>query len=134
MRVQNGRPGFLRRIGAPLALAVTAVLSASLVTIPAAQASAATVEANGLEGQYYTLGAGPEYALGTLKATVLDGEVNYANLVPVYEERVGQRENAGVRWSGSITAPTTGDYTFYGIGDNGFRLWVDGNLIFDFWQ
>lgn len=133
MRLDNGRPRFLRRVGPPIALAVAAILSAGLISIPAGGASAAPVEANGLEGQYYTLGPGPDYSFVDLKSTVLDGEVNYSNLVPVYEERVGQRENTGVRWTGSITAPTTGDYTFYGIGDNGFRLWVDGTQIIDFW-
>ena len=36
-----------------------------------------------------------------------------------------------VRWTGEVAALTTEDYTFFGNGDDGIRLWVDGQLIFD---
>ncbi|WP_375383691.1 LamG-like jellyroll fold domain-containing protein [uncultured Microbacterium sp.] len=110
-----------------------ALLAAALVA-PALPAAAAPAAANGLKGEYFLLGDGADYPFGELKATVLDGAINYSNLIPVYQERVGRGDNAAVRWTGSLTAPTTGDYTFYGVGDNGFRLWVAGQQIIDFWQ
>lgn len=30
-------------------------------------------------------------------------------------------------------APETGDYTFYMIGDNGFKLWIDDKVVIDHW-
>ncbi|HVY25116.1 MAG TPA: PA14 domain-containing protein [Polyangiaceae bacterium] len=42
-------------------------------------------------------------------------------------------DNFSVRWSGFVTAPTTEAYTFYATGDDGVRLWVDGNLVVNAW-
>ncbi len=36
-----------------------------------------------------------------------------------------------VRWTGKITVPTTGRYTFYTTTDDGVRLWVNGQLLVD---
>ena len=38
-----------------------------------------------------------------------------------------------VRWSGQVTAPATGTYTFHVITDDGVRLWVDNRLLIDRW-
>jgi len=39
-----------------------------------------------------------------------------------------------VRWSGFIEAPLSGDYTLYINADDGFRLWMDGEVILDDWR
>jgi hypothetical protein len=39
-----------------------------------------------------------------------------------------------VRWTGSVEAPATGTYTFTGRTDDGVRLWVNGQLIIDYWN
>ena len=99
------------------------------VIVPAANAA---VDRQGLKGEYFTLGDG--FSLDELKATVVDGAIDYQNMVPIYEQRTGQKEQAGVRWSGNLQVPADGDYTFDAVGDNGFRLWVDGELLIDFWE
>ncbi|WP_169316596.1 PA14 domain-containing protein [Deinococcus peraridilitoris] len=38
------------------------------------------------------------------------------------------------RWTGRITAPATGSYTFTAYSDDGFRVWVRGKLVIDHWQ
>jgi hypothetical protein len=38
-----------------------------------------------------------------------------------------------VRWTGYVTAPATGTYTFYARTDDGERLWVDSQLILNHW-
>ncbi|HSW98939.1 MAG TPA: PA14 domain-containing protein [Candidatus Saccharimonadales bacterium] len=38
------------------------------------------------------------------------------------------------RWAGSLTAPTTGTYTFYLTGDDGVRMWLDGQQVIDGWR
>ncbi|MBA3937875.1 MAG: hypothetical protein H0X38_10465, partial [Planctomycetes bacterium] len=39
-----------------------------------------------------------------------------------------------VRWTGEIEAPRDGTYTFYVPSDDGVRLWLDGELVFDNWR
>jgi len=43
-------------------------------------------------------------------------------------------DNFSVRWSRSAHFPTTGYYTFYTRTDDGVRLWVDDQLVIDYWQ
>lgn len=38
-----------------------------------------------------------------------------------------------VRWEGFVEAPSTGNYTFWTLSDDGVRLWIDGNLLIDNW-
>ena len=40
-------------------------------------------------------------------------------------------DDFGVRWTGQVEAPVTGNYTFSTISDDGIRVWVDGNKIID---
>jgi hypothetical protein len=49
-------------------------------------------------------------------------------LQPVFPEDQFQ-----VRWTGTVTAPTTGLYTFYTRSDDGARLWLSGLLAIDDW-
>jgi beta-glucosidase len=37
------------------------------------------------------------------------------------------------RWTGRLTSPDTGDYSFELTGDGGVRLWIDGKEILDDW-
>ena len=38
-------------------------------------------------------------------------------------------DNFSVKWSGLLTAPHTGIYTFTTAADNGTRLWINGQLV-----
>jgi hypothetical protein len=38
-----------------------------------------------------------------------------------------------VRWTGTVTAPVAGAYTFDTVSDDGVRLWVNGALLIDNW-
>jgi hypothetical protein len=38
-----------------------------------------------------------------------------------------------VRWTGSVSPPASGDYTFYTNSDDGARLWINGNLVVNKW-
>ena len=42
-------------------------------------------------------------------------------------------EEFSVRWTGQVTAPATGTYTFHVITDDGVRLSVDNQLLIDKW-
>ncbi|MDF2834633.1 MAG: hypothetical protein K0Q63_273 [Paenibacillus sp.] len=91
----------------------------------------------GLYAEYYTnKGPSGNFAYDERKATTVDASINFADLNPVLGRMTGREDTASVRWTGQIAAPTTGDYTFYLKGDNGFRLWIgdmDTPLI-DFWE
>lgn len=101
---------------------------------PAPTAAPAAVATHGLRGDYSTLGPEPTFELQQPPtASVLDTQIDYGNLVPVFAERTGQGEFAGVSWTGTITAPATGAYTFSAKGDNGMRLWIDGSKVIEHW-
>jgi len=42
-------------------------------------------------------------------------------------------DNFSVRWTGTVTAPTTEAYTFYPKGDDGVRLWINNVLVSNGW-
>ncbi|BFT73754.1 hypothetical protein PAENIP36_51960 [Paenibacillus sp. P36] len=76
----------------------------------------------GLLGEYYL--GNSDFSFGAYKATTVDPQINFTNLDPVLQSWTGQQDHANVRWTGQIMPPQSGDYTFYMMGDNGFRLWV----------
>lgn len=88
---------------------------------------------HGLKAEYYTNSGGPNWNFGALKATVIDPQIYFPNFERILENLTGQNDNASVRWTGRITPEFTEDYTFWMVGDNGFRLWIDHQLVIDFW-
>jgi len=40
----------------------------------------------------------------------------------------------GVRWTGRLRAPETGEYELATVADDGVRLWLDGKLLIDDWN
>ncbi|MFI6096289.1 LamG-like jellyroll fold domain-containing protein [Lentzea sp. NPDC051213] len=88
---------------------------------------------HGLKGEYFTMSAPGARDFATLAGTVLDAEVNHRDLTSVFGFLAGRTEHTTARWTGRITVPQTGDYTFYAIGDNGFRLHIDGKPVIDHW-
>jgi hypothetical protein len=89
---------------------------------------------NGLLGQYYTFtSTDTTFPLQTLKSQCIDHSINSDDLTPLLNTMTGQKEYTAVRWTGKIQAKVTGAHTFYYKGDNGVRIWVDGQLILDHW-
>ena len=43
-------------------------------------------------------------------------------------------DNFSCRWEGRIEAPVTGRYTFHVAGNDGVRLWINGQSIIDQWH
>jgi beta-glucosidase len=43
-------------------------------------------------------------------------------------------KNYSVRWTGALTPPETGDYLIGFTGQDGYRLWLDGNLMVEDWN
>lgn len=44
------------------------------------------------------------------------------------------KNNFSVRWEGELRAKNEGLYTFTSNTDNGVRLWLDGELMIDYWE
>ncbi|MHA9740184.1 PA14 domain-containing protein [Robinsoniella peoriensis] len=68
---------------------------------------------------------------GEVIAPVLDKSLSIKKILSQYN---GSEEYGSFRFSGQVDAEETGDYTFYLIGDDGFRLWVNDELAIDFWE
>ncbi|MCW2882288.1 MAG: glycosyl hydrolase family 2 [Sphaerisporangium sp.] len=96
-------------------------------------ASAADTARHGLRGDYYLSTAPGAFDFGQLKATVVDPSIEFADLEPVFQDLTGRVDDITVRWTGQIEPKFSEAYTFSMIGDNGFRLWVDGKLLIDNW-
>ncbi|MBM2614735.1 glycoside hydrolase family 2 [Actinoplanes sp. LDG1-06] len=113
----------------PLLLAV--LLIASVLSVPASAQAAVTV--NGLKGEYFRMSAPGARDFAELGGTVLDPNIDLPGLAGTFESLTGRTEHTTARWTGKLTAPATGDYTFSMIGDNGFRFYLDDQPVIDHW-
>lgn len=128
----------IRPVGRRLTLLLAAALSiAGLAATPTATSAATPVddpvEVHGLKGEYYTQSAPGAFDFAQLKATGFDPQLDFASLESRLNSATGQSDDVSVRWTGRIVPEETGPTTFSIIGDNGFRLWVDGRLVIDHW-
>jgi Concanavalin A-like lectin/glucanases superfamily/PA14 domain/Glycosyl hydrolases family 2, sugar binding domain/Glycosyl hydrolases family 2, TIM barrel domain/Glycosyl hydrolases family 2 len=126
--VISGTRSAVRR-GAVLLLAVVAAAAVQA----GAPAGASAQDRHGLRGDYYTSSAPGAFDFGELKATVVDPNIEFPDLEPTLQELTGRNDDVTVRWTGRVEPGFSETYTFSMIGDNGFRLWVDGRLVIDNW-
>ncbi|WP_257155623.1 PA14 domain-containing protein [Streptomyces sp. Ru87] len=99
-----------------------------------ADGDSATVETHGLKGEYFRMSEPGARDFAELGGTALEPQVDLPGLANTFETLTGQSEHTTARWTGRIEAPATGAYTFYAIGDNGFRLFIDGEPVIDHWE
>lgn len=118
----------------PSGLAATASAAEPTGSASALATEAADVEVHGLKGEYFSMSAPGARDFAELGGTLLDPQINFSGLTSTFQELNGRTEHTTARWTGQIEAPTTGDYTFYAIGDNGFRLFIDGEPVIDHWE
>ncbi|MEU5343313.1 PA14 domain-containing protein [Streptomyces sp. NPDC020766] len=123
----------IRPIKHSLALLVAAVLGAAGLAAAPAATAAEDPEIHGLKGEYYTQSAPGAFDFHELKATGFDPQLDFDNLEPRLRSATGRSDDVSVRWTGRIVPEKTGPTTFSIIGDNGFRLWVDGKIAIDHW-
>ncbi|MET9908253.1 PA14 domain-containing protein [Streptomyces sp. NPDC006476] len=124
----------LARLRDRLALLLALALGiAGLAAVPAATAAGDPVEVHGLKGEYYTQSAPGAFDFDELKATGFDPNLDFDNLEPRLAFTTGRSDDVSVRWTGKIVPERTGPHTFSIIGDNGFRLWIGGQLVIDHW-
>ena len=96
--------------------------SPEYTVIPASQLS-------GLHGEYFD---NPELK-GTPVVTRADSMVNFGWTLNA-PARGLELDWYSVRWTGRLTVPTVGVHRIGVVGNDGFRLYVDGKLIVDDWR
>ncbi|MFF3286962.1 LamG-like jellyroll fold domain-containing protein [Streptomyces sp. NPDC003023] len=111
----------------------TAAAAEPTGSAPASASENAAIEVHGLKGEYFAMSAPGARDFAELGGVTLDPQINFPGLTTTFETLTGRTEHTTARWTGQIEAPVTGDYTFYGIGDNGFRLFIDGKPVIDHW-
>ncbi|WP_308121315.1 LamG-like jellyroll fold domain-containing protein [Paractinoplanes bogorensis] len=104
-------------------------MSALVVPTPAQ----AAVTVHGLKGEYFRMSAPGARDFAELGGVSLDPNIDLPGLVGTFESLTGRTEHTTARWTGKLTAPATGDYTFSMIGDNGFRFYLDDQPVIDHW-
>ncbi|GAA2423157.1 glycoside hydrolase family 2 [Actinomadura vinacea] len=142
MNAKRPRPPMRPRPAIVLAL-LAALVWQFVAALPATAAPASApggdrtpapaAERSGLRGDYYTSSAPGAFDFHQLKSTVVDPNIELPDLEGTFRELTGQNDHVSVRWTGRIRPERSEPHTFSMIGDNGFRLWVDGRLIIDNW-
>jgi GH43 family beta-xylosidase len=104
------------------------------VPLPSGLAFASPDEApgvpiRGLRGEYFNNSAlsGTPVVLQTNATMDFDWGTGSASLGVA-------ADGFSVRWSGTVLAPNSGTYTFQTVGDDGIRLWVNGQLLVNDWN
>ncbi|MBD0418935.1 glycoside hydrolase family 2 [Streptomyces sp. TRM S81-3] len=125
----------IRRLRDRLTLLLAAALGIAGLTAapPASAAGEDAAEVHGLKGEYYTHSAPGAFDFHELKATGFDRQLDFDNLEPRLSFATGQSDDVSVRWTGRLVPEKTGPHTFSITGDNGFRLWIGGQLAIDHW-
>ncbi|WP_430784612.1 LamG-like jellyroll fold domain-containing protein [Actinoplanes sp. G11-F43] len=113
-------------------LFTASLLVLAALTVPATPAAAAA-EVHGLKGEYFRMSAPGARDFAELGGIALDPNIDLPGLAGTFESLTGRTEHTTARWTGKITAPATGDYTFSMIGDNGFRFLIDEQPVIDHW-
>lgn len=89
----------------------------------------------GLKAEYWTTkGSGTGVTFDIKKSESVDYMIDYGDMDGKLSKQTGLSDRAGVRWTGRIRVPETGKYTFYGLSDNGIRLWINGEQLIDYWD
>jgi len=82
----------------------------------------------GILGEYYSsLKPAGAPALTRIDETL---NFNWGNTSP----GSGVSEDFAIRWTGEIVAPFDGTYTFYPNVQGGIRIWINGQLVIDYWM
>ena len=115
--------GVFSSSGAPDVVARAVVDSWSLTHV----VTQVPVAQNGLLGVYF---ASSNLTLPTVAR--LDDAVNFDWAGNAPHPALGA-DGFSARWTGQVTAPASGAYTFYTQSDDGVRLWLGGQLVIDNW-
>jgi hypothetical protein len=98
-----------------------------IVTVGLLLVSCGAAQGQGLKGEYF-----PNRTLSGQPTLTRTENVGFNWLASSPGDPIGV-DNFSVRWTGSLTPPESGSYTFSMRSDDGVRLWVGGSLVVDNW-
>ncbi|CAH0345320.1 family 43 glycosylhydrolase [Bacillus sp. CECT 9360] len=125
-----------------LGILIAIILFASTINISMnVRAADPTMDGHGLLGEFFKVEKNPDNRsdINVFNFNDKRGERAVANLngdsfIDIFNEFSGTPDYNTARFTGTIVPEFTEDYTFSMEGDDGFRLWINGELIIDFWK
>ncbi len=114
-------------IRAHLGVSVTDAEVAPLVAYVQQIGSEERVGPSGLVGEYFA-GATPGGAPLLTRVENPDFDWDQGRPAPALPA-----DNFAVRWTGTLTAPVSGEFPLQTLSDDGVRVWLDGMLVIDNW-
>ncbi|RKS73779.1 glycosyl hydrolase family 2 [Motilibacter peucedani] len=114
------------------------VLGVAALALLGSFATAAPAQADpnplhGLKGDYYRSSGAGIGDFHEFRTTQIDPNLDFGSLEGVLTSTTGQADQDSVRWTGQLVPDHSEAYTFSAIGDNGFRIWIGGQLVIDHW-
>ena len=90
----------------------------------------------GLMGEYYHWSGDypPSQPFQVFVLSRIDPQINWNWGDPGSPDPLVDVDGFACKWTGEVEAAFTETYTFYMTTDDGQRLWIDGQLIIDYWQ
>ncbi|MFC9331220.1 glycoside hydrolase family 3 C-terminal domain-containing protein [Kitasatospora sp. NPDC057015] len=108
----------------------------ALPDVPASVLHPSSGSGSGLTGAYYanTSLSGTPVATRTDAAVDFNWRGEWGSLTPLPGLINSNGASWSAKWTGTLTPPTTGTYTFSLTSDDGSRLFVNGQPVIDAWQ
>lgn len=102
------------------------------VTVPSSALSTnyEGAEKQGLKGEYW---ANSDFK-GNSVMTRLDGAISFGWTLYSPNEALIPYDSYSAVWTGKIKSPVSGRYRIGATGNDGYRIWIDGNLVVDNWR
>lgn len=127
-----------------LAMLMAIILFAGIINTPEhTQAANPTMEGHGLMGEFFKMKPSGDrndmsiydFDESKFKGSKIVGNLNGDNsFLGIFNQLAGNSDYNTARFTGKIVPQYTEEYTFPMEGDDGFKLYVDGQLILDFWK
>ncbi|WP_407272147.1 family 43 glycosylhydrolase [Radiobacillus sp. PE A8.2] len=125
-----------------IAMFMIMLLFAGSFNIPIdVEAAEPTMDGHGLMGEFFKVTPNPDdredirvFTFDDLRGERVISNLNGDSFTGTFNEITGSTDYNTARFTGTIVPEYTEDYTFHMVGDDGFRVWVNDELVIDFWE
>ncbi|MEK8128124.1 family 43 glycosylhydrolase [Paenibacillus filicis] len=123
-------------------LVMAIILFAGIMNMPSSvHAADPTMDGHGLMGDFFKCYKNPDnredirvFTFDDYRGERAIGNLNGDAFHSIFKQITGTTDYVTARFTGTLVPKYTEDYTFHMEGDDGFRLWINGQLIIDFWK
>lgn len=105
------------------------------------QAKESRMEGHGLLGEFFRCVPNPNnrediavFTFDDFRGEKVIGNFHGDSFTGIFNQLTGSPDYNTARFTGTIVPQYSEDYIFHMVGDDGFRLWIDGELMIDFWE